>query len=248
MHNAGRPVGEPVTGDIISAVRKELVQQADEHTRESFHRFFREGVTCYGVKTPAVRAIAKRYFGKIEQEGKNRIFSLCECLLQSDSCEEAFIALDWAYRMRGDYEPGDFPVFERWISRYVNNWAKCDTLCVHAVGSFLEQFPRFIEELKAWTRSPSRWFRRASAVSLILPARRGAFLSDILEIADLLLKDEDDLVQKGYGWMLKEAGRIHRKEVFEYIMMHKKEMPRTALRYAIEKMPEDLRHRAMERV
>ena len=61
------------------------------------------------------------------------------------------------------------------------------------------------------------------------------------------VKDEEDLVQKGYGWMLKEASKKHREEVFEYIMRRKSEMPRTALRYAIEKMPEDLRRKAMER-
>jgi 3-methyladenine DNA glycosylase AlkD len=84
-------------------------------------------------------------------------------------------------------------------------------------------------------------------VTLILPARKGKFLEDILEISDLLLKDEDDLVQKGYGWMLKEASKRHQKEVYEYIMRRKDEMPRTALRYALEKMPENLRKKAMER-
>jgi len=60
-----------------------------------------------------------------------------------------------------------------------------------------------------------------------------------------LLHDPDDLVQKGYGWMLKEASRKHQQEVFDFIQEHKKTMPRTALRYAIEKMPDDLRKEAM---
>lgn len=89
--------------------------------------------------------------------------------------------------------------------------------------------------------------RRAGAVSLIIPARRGKFLKDILEIADLLLIDEDDLVQKGYGWMLKAASQAHEREIFEYVMKNKNVMPRTALRYAIEKMPKELKTKAMER-
>ncbi len=89
--------------------------------------------------------------------------------------------------------------------------------------------------------------RRAAAVSLIIPARNGKFLADIFEIADLLLTDADDLVQKGYGWMLKVAANKHEQEVFEYVMKHKSLMPRTALRYAIEKMPADLKARAMEK-
>ena len=73
------------------------------------------------------------------------------------------------------------------------------------------------------------------------------FLKDIFEIADILFQDNDDLVQKGYGWMLKEASRMHQAEVFEYVMRNKATMPRTALRYAIEKMPEELRRLAMKK-
>ena len=67
----------------------------------------------------------------------------------------------------------------------------------------------------------------------------------MLELADLLLEDSDDMVQKGYGWLLKEASRKHQKEVFDYIMRNKRSMPRTALRYAIELMPKDLKAEAM---
>ena len=74
------------------------------------------------------------------------------------------------------------------------------------------------------------------------------FLKDIFEVADILLLDGDDMVQKGYGWMLKAASEAHQKEVFEYVLAHKKNMPRTALRYAIEKMPRELKGRAMERL
>jgi 3-methyladenine DNA glycosylase AlkD len=115
------------------------------------------------------------------------------------------------------------------------------------VGSFVEKHPEYIEKLKNWTKSKNRWTRRGSAVSLVLPARKGMFLEDIFEIADSLLIDEDDLVQKGYGWMLKEASKQHQKQVFEYIMKNKDRMPRTALRYAIEKMPPELRKEAMKK-
>jgi len=73
------------------------------------------------------------------------------------------------------------------------------------------------------------------------------FLDDVFDIADRLLTDQDDLVQKGYGWLLKEASRQHQKKVLAYVLAHKKTMPRTALRYAIEKMPLDARKKAMEK-
>ena len=236
-----------MTGDIIFRIKEDLVQNVDEKTKNNSQRFFKEGVKCYGVKSSVVGRLAKDYFKEIKQQDKREIFSLCEELLKSDYCEDAYIAFHWAYQLRKNYDEEDFQVFERWIEKYVNNWAKCDTLCNHTVASFIEQFPEYIERLKTWTKSENRWFRRAAAVTLVLPARRGMFLKDIFEISDSLLQDEDDLVRKGYGWMLKEASKAHQQEVFDYVMKNKKDMPRTSLRYAIEKFPQDMRAKAMEK-
>ncbi|MDQ1279473.1 MAG: alkylation repair protein [Thermoproteota archaeon] len=233
--------------DILSEIRQDLKSSTDEKTKNTSQRFFKEEVKVYGIKTSIVEKIAKRYFDKIKEKNKKEIFSMCEKLLKSDYSEEAFIAFEWAYSLRKYYDETDFPMFEGWIEKYVNNWAKCDTLCNHSLGSFVEQFPRYVNSLNAWTKSKNRWLRRASAVTLILPARKGCFLDDIFEICDSLLKDEDDLVQKGYGWLLKEMSKTHQNQVFEYIMKNKKDMPRTALRYAIEKLPKDLRDKAMKR-
>ncbi len=129
----------------------------------------------------------------------------------------------------------------------MSNWAACDTLCNHTVGSFLEMYPEYLPRLKTWAVSPNRWVRRASAVSLIVPAKEGKFLQDVFELADILLLDGDDMVQKGYGWILKVASQAHRQEVFDYVFARKATMPRTALRYAIEKMPKELKKKAMEK-
>jgi 3-methyladenine DNA glycosylase AlkD len=106
-------------------------------------------------------------------------------------------------------------------------------------------YPEYLSGLKRWALSKNRWMRRAAAVSLIVPAKQGKFLKDVFEIADILLLDREDMVQKGYGWMLKVAANKHEKEVFDYVMKKKSVMPRTALRYAIEKMPKDLKAKAM---
>ena len=177
--------------------------------------------------------------------GKNEIFRLCEDLLKSDYCEEAIIVCNWSYRLRKAYEPDDFFIFEDWLKKYINNWAKCDTLCNHTVGSLVEKYPQYLQNLKQWAKSSNRWLRRAAAVTLIIPAKQGKFLKDILEIADILLMDTDDLVQKGYGWLLKNASIKHLNEISDYVMKNKKIMPRTALRYAIEKMPPELKQKAM---
>jgi len=231
--------------DVLAAVRQELQQSIDEKTKESAQRFFKEEVKFHGVKSAAVKKIASKYFREIKGRDKKEIFSLCEDLLQAGFGEEAFIAFEWSYSLRRAYEPEDFGVFESWVDRYVDNWAKCDTLCNHTLGTFVEMYPQFIDKLVAWAHAENRWLRRASAVTLILPARKGAFLKESFEIADILLQDRDDMVQKGYGWLLKEASKTHQAEVFDYVMRWKAKMPRTALRYAIEKMPAEKKKEAM---
>jgi 3-methyladenine DNA glycosylase AlkD len=230
---------------ILESIRAELVQLADEKTKSNYDRFFKEKVVFYGVKSGLVISIAKKYYPKIKPLGKTGVFALCEELFKSNYSEEAFIACEWSYRMHNEYETDDFGLFERWLNNYVNDWAKCDTFCNHTIGSFIEIYPKYIENLKKWTRSDNRWLKRAAAVSLIIPAKRGKYLADIFEIADSLLTDKDDLVQKGYGWLLKDASIKHCDEVFDYVMKNKSQMPRTALRYAIERMPNDLKKQAM---
>jgi 3-methyladenine DNA glycosylase AlkD len=231
----------------IERIREELLRSSDEKTKATSQHYFKEQIKSYGVKVPVVHKISKAYFRQIGSGTKSEILDLCESLWRSGYIEESLIACNWSYYVRDRYEPDDFRIFEKWIGKYVDNWATCDTLCNHTVGEFIEMYPEYIVRLKDLARSGNRWMRRASAVSLIIPARKGKFLSDILEIADILLLDQDDLVQKGYGWMLKAASEAHQQEIFKYVMNHKSMMPRTSLRYAIEKMPKEMKARAMEK-
>jgi len=232
---------------VIARIRQELAAQADPEIQKTSKRFFREEIRCYGMKTATVIAIAKRYWKEVKDRSKPEIFSLCEELYRSGYMEESFIVSAWAHTLSDRFEREDLAVFRRWIDTYITNWASCDGFCNHTVGDFIEQFPQCVDELKSWTQSDNRWMRRASAVSLIIPAKHGKFFKEAIEIADLLLKDGDDMVQKGYGWLLKESSRKHQNEVFNYIMKNKKNMPRTALRYAIELMPGELKAEAMKR-
>lgn len=233
--------------NIISQIKQELQENIDSKTREYSNSFFKEKIKYHGVKVSTVTNISKKFFQQIEHLSKDTIFGYCEELLKSGYVEEAFVAYKWSDLLTDRYEPQDFEVFERWLSTYVSNWAECDTLCNHTLGTFIEKYPEYVEKLKEWTQSNNRWVKRGAAVTLILPARKGMFLDDVFEIADKLLLDRDDLVQKGYGWMLKEASKQHQEEVFNYVIRNRAEMPRTALRYAIEKMPPDLRKEAMKK-
>jgi 3-methyladenine DNA glycosylase AlkD len=233
----------------IAEIRQVLNDCVDEKTLASSSRFFKKGeeALVYGVKMGEVNKIGKEFYKEIEGWPKKEIFEVCEELWKSRYLEEAVIACTFSASLHKKYEPSDFTVFEHWVKEYVNNWGDCDTLCNHTIGTFVMMYPEYINELKKWAQSSERFVKRASAVTLILPARKGLFLKDIFEIADILLLDKDDLVQKGYGWMLKVASQAYQKEVFDYVISKKAVMPRTALRYAIEKMPQELRAEAMKK-
>jgi len=232
---------------MMAQVRAALKQSIEEKTRQNSQRFFKEEIRFYGVPVPQVNRIAKKYFALMPQASKTDVFAYCEALWQSGYIEESFIACQWAYKVKEAYEPADMDVFDAWLDAYVNNWASCDTLCNHAVGDLLMMYPACIVRLKDWAMSDNRWKRRAAAVSLIIPARKGLFLPEIFELADLLLNDQDDLVQKGYGWMLKAASEAHQQVVYDFVVARKQTMPRTAFRYALEKMPAALRAQAMKK-
>lgn len=234
---------------IIGQVRQCLRDSVDEKTLKNSGNFFKEGesVPVYGVRMYAVGKIAKESFKEIKDLPKTAVFEYCEELWQSGYLEENVIACEWAYALRKQYTPEDFGIFSHWLQKYVDNWASCDTLCNHTIGTFVEMYPGYISELKEWATSDNRWVRRGAAVTLIIPARKGLFFDDILQIATTLLHDKDDLVQKGYGWMLKAASEAYQKEVFDFVVSHRATMPRTALRYAIEKMPQELRKEAMKK-
>lgn len=232
---------------IVTNIRKDLKKNSDKKTKESSKRFFKEEVLVYGVKSAIVSEIAKKYFKYIKELNKKELFLICEELLKSNCCEEAYIVSNWLPKRIDLLEEKDIKIFKKWIDLYINNWAKCDSFCNHTIGDLLEKYPGLINEIKSWSKSKNKWLKRASAVSLIIPARHGKYLKDVFEISDVLLVDPEDLVQKGYGWLLKEASRKHQKDVLAYVLKNKKIMPRTSLRYAIELMPENLRQKAMKK-
>ena len=238
---------------FIEQMISEIKQHADQKYKSDAGKYFKEGITLHGVRLPIVRKIARKYWKMLPAidakrphiKDKKEVFRLCEQLLKNDKQETHTVAFQWAYAVRKQYAKKDFDIFERWIKKYVNNWAKCDDLCGGALDYFLYEFSEFLPRVFSWTKSSNRWLKRAAAVSLIYSLRKEKYLKEAFKTADALLMDKDDLVQKGYGWMLKEASNRHQKEIFDYGMKHKHKMPRTALRYAIEKMPLTLKKKAM---
>ena len=231
--------------NIISAIRISLRSASDPLIKQTLQRFFKEKIVAYGVRSAALSHIVKQHGSALKKAGKDDAFAVCEALFASGYLEESCVAAKLADRLSKSFVADDIETFERWIGTYIDNWAACDTFCNHPVGTLVMRYPQHLARLQQWTKSTNRWVRRASAVSLIVPAKKGLFLSEIFVIADSLLLDRDDMVQKGYGWLLKAASQANQEAVFAYVMKHKDVMPRTALRYAIEKMPAPLKNRAM---
>ncbi len=201
---------------------------------------------CEEVSQALVEKIVGKPIVEVKDHSDNDTTG-CEYVTNKDTLENVVIVVAYldAENQKKFYEQKDFECFEFWVKNYITNWATCDTFCTKNMGFFLEKFPEYCQNIKRWSSSKRRWDRRASAVSFIRLSRGIEFLDTIFEITDTLLTDKDDMVQKGYGWLLKETSKHHLELVFNYVMSNKSKMPRTALRYAIEKMPLDLKKEAM---
>ena len=225
-------------------LKEKVIQQIQQALKEAARS--EENTKGGGrITTPVVRHISGQRFREVKHLDKARLLALCEDMLELRNWPERAIAFDWAFRFRKRFEESDFATFERWLNAYVDGWGSCDNFCTHAFGSLILQYPALIPGVVEWTESDNRWFRRAAAVVMIYSVKRGEHVKEAFQIADKLLMDQDDMVQKGYGWMLKVISNNDPISVFKYVMKHKSVMPRTSLRYAIEKLELPLRKQAM---
>jgi 3-methyladenine DNA glycosylase AlkD len=199
------------------------------------------------VSNPDSQKIGRAHILKLKEHTKEFIWALCEELFQSEYLEESLIACQIVLAQKKNFTESDFDTFEHWVKSYINNWAECDTFCNKVIGEMMFRFPNTVERVKSWSLSENLWVRRASAVSFIYPGKRNTYVDDQFEIALILLEDKEDMVQKGYGWMLKVLSSTRLNEVYQFVQTYKDRMPRTALRYAIEKMPNELKIEAMKK-
>jgi len=233
---------------FIIQLASELKKYKDRKYRINAQRFFKEKLEQpWMLKGPIFYQIADQGWQWLKDRPKKEVFEVCEELLGSDLEARKGLAFDFAFRCRKEFKPSDFARFERWGKKHFSNWGNVDSLCCRALGHLIFMYPELIPKTKKWAKSKNMWMRRAAAVCLIVSLRKKQALKDAFEVADTLMMDEEDLVQKGYGWMLKEATHEFRDEVYRYVLKHRAVMPRTALRYAVEKLPSDMRKEAMKK-
>lgn len=223
--------------EVVLKIRRDLKASVDLKYKEGECRYFKEKIKPIGVRSAVVGEITQKYFLLLKKEWKYEDFvKLGEKLLSGGWFEEIGIAFSFMERLNDQFTEDSFYLFENWLNKYVSNWANCDHISNHLIGDAVEKYPKYISNLMKWTKSKNRWVRRSSAVSLIISARRGLFLKEVFKIAEKLMQDEDEMVQKGVGWLLKEASRKHEEEVVKFLMKWKNKTSRLVLRYATEKV------------
>ena len=231
---------------LAAEIRARLAERVCPEFRDGQRRVFRHEVDTWGERMPDVRAIAAAAYGRIKAWPKGDRNRLCTELWSSGKLEEAVMVPHIYRRFARECAACEFRLFERWLDRYVNNWASCDGLASWLFAACIENEPVLISELRGWTGSANRWRRRAAAVSLLQEAKAGRHTKEILDVAGRLAPDRDDMVEKGAGWLLKETYPRRPAETLAFLTAAGDRFSRTTLRYAAEKMPREVRQRLLK--
>lgn len=227
----------------LADLRKELASAADPERAGNLARFFKTAKGQYGhgdrfigLTVPAIRRIAHRYIHlPLTDVAK---------LLASPIHEHRFAALEI---LVAQYErEKSKAIFDFYLkhTRFVNNWDLVDTSAPYIVGQHLLTRPRKV--LYRLAKSRTLWERRIAIVSTMMFIRAGE-LEDTFAIAKLLMGDEHDLIHKAVGWMLREAGKQSKPDLLRFLKANYAALPRTTLRYAIERFPAAERKRLLAR-
>jgi len=225
---------------MYKQIREELKNKASKEKAKISQSFFKTGKGQYGegdvfigVTVPEQRIIAKRYVSASLKD--------IEYFLQSPIHEFRFTALViLTEQFQKAKEKDRKEIFNFYIEQkeYINNWDLIDCTTPNIVGAYL--FDKDKTLLYDFAQSSSMWERRMSIVATFYFIRKNQY-KETLDIAELLLKDKEDLIHKAVGWMLREVGKRDQEVLEMFLKKHYTTMPRTMLRYAIEKFPEEKR-------
>ncbi len=224
---------------IVKEIIAELRRRADPRKAEAAKRFFKEPIDALGFSAPQLREMAREFQPMVEGN-MGLALEVAGELMASGNVDISSLGICFLQRMKRHLKPKHFDVFDSWID-HLNNWANTDGLCCHLIAETIKKDPGLADRLLGWTVSENRWRRRAAAVSLVPIARRGKMLCLVFEVAERLMTDDDEMVQKGVGWLLKEASKEHPDDVRRFLIEWREEAPALILRYASEKLPREKR-------
>jgi 3-methyladenine DNA glycosylase AlkD len=196
-------------------------------------------LSFYNTGTAAMRALAREVHAAHRDDWSiDDAMAFAELLMPDRHLEAKSVGIEVVARYRRQFAPRLLPAWKRWLARNDStNWATTDAICGALIGPLLVAHPSLAPRVRAWSRDPNLWVRRASAVSLIPLARRGAALAAAYGVAKQLHADDEDLIQKAVGWMLREAGKGDAARLERYLRANGPSIPRTTVRYPIERFP-----------
>lgn len=224
----------------MNLLKNELKKQADPEKAKLLQRFFKTGKGEYGqgdvfigVVVPKTRKIVNEHHAKIK-------INDIKPLLHSKIHEERLLALlVLVKKYQKSDEKEKKRIFDLYLAntKHINNWDLVDLSSPNIVGAYLSNKNKSILYKLAKSHL---WDKRIAIISTAYFIRNNDF-KDTLKISEILLKDKHDLIHKAVGWMLREVGKRNLAEEERFLKKHYKQMPRTMLRYAIEKFPEQKR-------
>jgi len=227
-----------------AAVTRELRRLARPPGQFDASRYFRGDTDLgfYNVGTQAVRGVAKEIYHAHRDWNVEDALALADALIEDRFHEVKAVGIDVLAHYRRSFTPRLLTTWKRWLADgHSSNWATTDAICGFLIGPLLVAHPRLAPGVSAWARSRNMWVRRASAVSLIPLARKGLALDLVYQTARKLHADREDLIQKAVGWMLREVGKADMVRLEKYLRTNGPMIPRTTVRYAIERMSDTKR-------
>ena len=230
---------------IAAHIRRVLKDGGSAPHAEGVQHFFKEVVTSRGWRTAELRKVAVRFRRTIVKEaGLPFLVQVADKLFSGRVLEEKVFAVFLLEKMTEELGENEFRLFESWLGR-ISSWADHDGLVHYLIAPMIAAKPTRARNVFRWARSRDRWHRRAGCVALIQGTRRRMFFPEIVRLSNLLLTDEDDMVQKGLGWLLRETAKADPKRTVPYLMKIRSKSPRLVLRTACETLPPAARKRVL---
>jgi 3-methyladenine DNA glycosylase AlkD len=230
---------------IAKHIRRVLLDGASAPHSKEVQWFFKNEIKSRGWYTGELRKVAVRFRRTIAAEnGVPFLVQVADRLFRGDVLEEKVFAVLMLQGAVGECGTPEFRLFESWLDR-VSSWADHDGLVQYLLGPMIAADPRLLTRPPRWAKSKSRWHRRAAAVSLIHSTRQHKNFEHIQRLTATLLSDEDDMVQKGLGWLLREAAKFNREQTVTYLMTIRDSAPRLVLRTACETLPPMMQERVL---
>jgi 3-methyladenine DNA glycosylase AlkD len=222
---------------IAEHVRRVLKDGGSAPHAEGVQHFFKEEIQSRGWYTAELRKVAVRFRRTIVREqGLDFLVQVADKLFSGRVLEEKSFAVEMLKPLVDQFDEREFRLFESWLGR-VTSWADHDALVYYLIAPMIVAKPVRISRVFRWARSRDRWHRRAACVALIQGTRQKMFFREIVCLSDQLLADEDDMVQKGLGWLLRETAKADAKRTVPYLMRIRRRAPRLVLRTACETLP-----------